>query len=383
MREVLRGWAIQEGTGANAPVLFSISRSQREFVVERHRNHAAFHEPTSVSAVCTLVVEIVAALVSERPALGSLHAAAAEIGDRLVLFPATHHAGKSTLMARLAAQGCRIFADDLILVDLDRREAVSTGCLPRLRLPVPAASSSDFRAFVAANTIGDDGYYAYLDTLAPVHHGDRAPVGAVVLLDRRPASGETRLEPIAIENALLALLRGNTNGALPAADALARYLAIVEGLPAWRLCFDDLECAVACLATSDLGATVRPMPAIALDECREGAIEPALLSGEAVRYARDPAVTLKIVGEAGFLHHRPTDTLHALNRLGLGLWNLLAAPLDAENIVSIFLGAFPDAEPASVRGDVDALLATLLAKGLVVKTAPQAAADPISPATAS
>lgn len=371
LRRVLRGWPDAAASMA-APPLLSVRRSGRSIEVTRTADSWSVREPGALSAVCTLVVELLADFVRANPALGGLHAAAAEFDGRLMLFPATHHAGKSTLMARLAQDGRRVFADDLIPVDLDARLAFATGCMPRLRLPLPAAATAPFRTFVAGNTAAADGWYAYLDTPdAPVVHGDTAPLGAVVVLERRK-NAAAELVPMAVEEALLALLVQNTNDALPAGDAFRRYLALVDSLPAWRLVYSDIEDAVVCLSGASLRqavpARVVASPAV---EAADAAAARAWLTAApgAVRYARSPAVELKLVGDAGFLVDPRSDGLHALNGLGLGLWNLLDTPLDRDTIAAVFTGAFPDVEPASVRADVDALLVRLVDQGLVTRNA--------------
>lgn len=185
LKAVLAGWPEQAVREPGGKPLLCVTQDARGLRVERPEYRFTSSEPTKVSAVCTLVVELVEAYVSAAPHLGSLHAASAEFAGRLVLFPATHRTGKSTLMARLAASGRRIFSDDLLPIDLTTGEAVATGCLPRLRLPLPSSASPAFADYVRNNAVIDDGYYCYVRPVSPTLHGDRAPVGAIVLLDRR------------------------------------------------------------------------------------------------------------------------------------------------------------------------------------------------------
>ena len=52
--------------------------------------------------------------LAENPELLCMHGAAVKIGNALVCFPARFRAGKSTLMACLAARGHQVFADDVL-----------------------------------------------------------------------------------------------------------------------------------------------------------------------------------------------------------------------------------------------------------------------------
>ena len=71
---------------------------------------------------------------------------------------------------------------------------MALGIAPRLRLPLPAAASSAFHAFVEVHRGLSDHESLYLALppalLAP--YGTTAPIGAVVLLDRK-MSGEPGL----------------------------------------------------------------------------------------------------------------------------------------------------------------------------------------------
>jgi hypothetical protein len=128
--------------------------------------------------------------------------------------------------------------------------------------------------------------------------------------------------------------------------------------------FSDLEDAVACLDRAfaewpDVPAT---KPAFRKRK-RSKPIVRGTGGGEL--FSRNPEVTLKIVGQAGFLVDARTNQIHQLNAMGLALWQLLDEPLEFSSAVLVFAGAFPDVSEAQIRGDLSGLLADLMDAGLV------------------
>ncbi|EHK53331.1 hypothetical protein [Allomesorhizobium alhagi] len=109
-----------------------------------------------------------------------------EFAERLVVFPSTNRAGKSTLIARLAAEGVAVHADDLLPLTPDD-EGMSLGISPRLRLPLPETAGATLTRFVMENQGAADGRYKYLELAAPLlaPFGESCPIGAFVLLERQ------------------------------------------------------------------------------------------------------------------------------------------------------------------------------------------------------
>lgn len=367
---VLVGCSMAASGAAQAPLL-SVSLSGDEVLIERHDDGSFFHEPSAVSAVCTLVVEIVDALAAAAPGLVCLHAAAAEFSGQLVLFPATHRAGKSTLMARLSAGGRRVFADDILPFDLGSGEAVATGCLPRLRLPLPRGASPEFSHHVRRNTGISDGYYAYLalpDETASVRFGERRRLGAIVLLDRRKRRVAARLEPAAPDSALLEILMRNTRGDRDAALLVSTFAAIVGGIPVRRLVYFDLDDAARCLDAAFADGFSANLPPTAVPRPVTQPIVSPAPSG-ATAYRRNPDLIVSRVGQAGFLADPRDNGIHVLDRVGLGVWTLLQQPHDAASLAAIVAGAFPAIPRKRIAADITALLGALEERGLIVPAA--------------
>jgi len=368
---VLKGWpATVSNTPAGNDPFLHVSAHAEEIRIERPETGFAALEPTSVSAVCTLVVEIVDAFVATSPHLASLHAASAEFGGRLVVFLASHRVGKSTLAARLSAAGRRVFSDDVLPVDLAAGEAVATGCLPRLRLPLPPSASSAFMDYVGAHAVLTDGYYCYVDApdITRTIHAQRAAIGAIVLLDREVDGAWARLVDVPVEDAVLNTLLRDTRHAFDAEKTLSGYCDLLKAAKAYRLIYSDLEDAVRCLNEAFIDwPRIEPPVGATQPQKQTATISLSMASDclKAERYRRKQAVSLKIVGDAGFLVERSANAIHMLNKMGVVLWHLLEEPVDQAALVDVIAGAFPGVRKEAIEQDIAGLVEGLCRAGLV------------------
>lgn len=338
---------------------------------------------TPVGAACSLMVGLAEALVAENPDRLCFHGGAALFGGRLVVFPGRSRAGKSTMIARLAAGGHTVFGDDILPLDA-AGEGMALGVAPRLRLPLPAGASAAFRDFVAAHKGAADERYHYLalpeGRLA--RRGVTAPLGAIVLLDRRPA-GTAQIQAAPERLALKLLARQSVQAAGDARPLLDAMRAIVRRLPCLVLTYADLEDAVALLESTFVRWPLRLMPPPPADEAgltrrlleRDeigAADDPAEGSHGSyrpgMRLVRNPGVTLHLIdGEAFLAGSGETAAIHHLNAVGAGIWNLLAQPMDEAEAAEVLAMAFPDVAPDTVARDVAALFAGLHASGFAVE----------------
>lgn len=341
---------------------------------------------TPVGAVCSLMVGLAEALVEENPHRLCFHGGAALFGERLVIFPGRSRAGKSTMIARLAAGGHTVFGDDILPLD-EKGDGVAMGVAPRLRLPLPASASLAFRDFVSTHEGAADHRYHYLALQdgGLARRGDTAPLGAIVLLDRRP-SGPAKIHAAPERLALKLLARQSVQSAEDARPLLDEMRAIVRRLPCLVLFYSDLEDAVALLDTTFMRWPVRLRHAPLADEAALTArlLEPdeADTSDEpaeaprsdyrpGVRLVRNPSVALHLVdGEAFLAGTGETAAIHHLNPVGAGIWNLLAEPTDEDEAATVLAAAFPDVEPHIIARDVAALFSGLHASGFAVEEIP-------------
>lgn len=334
---------------------------------------------SDVGAACSLMVSLAEALVTENPDRLCLHAGAVRFAGRLVVFPNRSHAGKSTLIARLAAAGYTVFGDDIVPID-EAGNGVALGVAPRLRLPLPAASSTRFREFVDAHVGASDGRYHYL-ALPPAilaRRGEIARPGAVVLLDRHP-EGDAKLYDAPRSLALKLLVQQNVSRSDDARPLLAQMNAFVQGLPCFVLSYADLEDATALLgkAFASWPPRVQTSP---LDDVhavieRMLAMEPIPHAGgtqcnyaPGMRLARRPDAALHLVdGEAFLAGGDNAAAIQHLNAIGAGIWNLLAEPIEETEAAEVLAMAFPDVDPDIIAGDVNALFTDLHRSGFAVE----------------
>ena len=326
-------------------------------------------EATAVRAACSAMVNVVGAYIDDHPGRLCLHCAAAEFSGRLVIFPSRAHAGKSTLIASLAASGHVIFGDDIIPVSDDDLSGISLGIAPRLRLPLPKDAGAPFREFVSRHAAAGDGYYLYLALpaggLAP--RKSTKPIGAIVLLDRRP-EGPAELGWATRSNILQSLIMQNFARAAPSGTLLDRLHSIMDRLPHLVLRYSNLE-----EATVLLQKTFAEWPPRlgAVTERYELDLTPGDEDEETVSddvgpdyppdtlLMQDPRIRLHAVDGELFLADAEGLSIHHLNQIGAGLWHLLAEPISQEQSIDVLCDAFPEADRRAVADDVRRLFSAL------------------------
>lgn len=326
-----------------------------------------------------------------------LHASAVARGDRVVAFLGPSGVGKSTLCAELVGAGWGFVADDGLALEEDERGAWR--CLPgppwlRLwpsalegRLGIPAAELPRVHETLEKRRLAVAGP----DTAPPA--GDLT-LAAVYLLERaaEESGGAPDLSACTRGEALVRLVEHSLAAAPLAAlglagerlDRLARLAAGVEvrrlqlsaGEEAARRVREVLLAGVGGgggggeAAHGGSGAADRPdapeeatvaatAPGAAGDRGQPVAGDP-----DAERFAPSPRVRARRVGEETVLLDLGSDRYFALNEVGAEVWAGLERGLDRGEILAALLAAF-DAEEETVRGDLDALLAELLAEGLI------------------
>lgn len=375
LRAAAPGWPFAETGGDGDPVA-TVRASAGSFELE-----IAGEDPVQVSAVsaaCSTIVDVVGAYNRENPGRLCFHCGAAEFAGRLVVFPSRARAGKSTLIARLAASRRVVFGDDILPVSDDDMSGIALGIAPRLRLPLPERASRPFRRFVSRRAAAGDGRYLYLGLpkggLAP--RNSTAPLGAIVLLDRRP-DGPASLTQASRSAILRSLIVQNFGRATHARDLLDRLHRIMDRLPRLVLRYSDLEEATALLEQTF--ATWPPrLDALAASDAGDGRgseVTDGALTRDPhsepnfppdMRFLQNPDVSLQAVDGELFLAHEDGTSIHQLNTMGAGLWNLLAEPATPHDMIEILCGAFPDADPSVVEDDVVRLLAALSKERFIV-----------------
>ncbi|MCF6272635.1 MAG: PqqD family protein [Rhodobacteraceae bacterium] len=333
-----------------------------------------YREP--VNAICAIVAEMAWAQLREKPSLLCLHGAAAEFSGRLVVFPATRRAGKSTLSVAMLAAGIKLYTDDFLPVSITKNgmiSGVSSGVSPRLRLPVPAQIGDRAKNYLQQRETLSNKQYTYvapLDTES-ARFGEAAPLGGVVFLERQDGATAS-LVPINKAEALKTLIRQNFSRALNAGDILAMLGFLAENLPAYALRYDKAEPAIALLKQqfSTWGEAPKPYhpkspPASVLDDGPQPYTTYDDISVGQFRQAKG----VKVVSTDGqrFLTGRNGQSIHYLNEGAAMIWQILSEPASAAEAVDILLAAFPEQPRVQIEKDVNRSFLDFAGNGLLFR----------------
>lgn len=317
--------------------------------------------PTA-SALCGLLADVLMAHTEANAGALTLHCGAVRMGDGLVALTGPHRAGKSTLVARLTAEpDLSVFCDDVLPLDADGH-GIALGIAPRLRLPLPPGASERFHRHVATHLGPADDRYGYLCAPTVARHGTRAPLAALVVLDRRE-SGPARLHRLDPDIAIQHLLARNMGDLGDAGHAFGLARAAAGRAQCLTLVYSDLEEAVALLRRAFTGARdagiAPPLPPAAPEAAAAAEIDP-----DAPWHRAEDAV-IRRVGGSAFLWRPEDTTLWHMNRVAEMVWAALEVPGSARDLAETLTDLFPGTPEARILADVSALLATLACRDLV------------------
>lgn len=362
LASILRGWHHQPAACAQHAHV-RVHREGDEFVIDTPWLEHPVRDHSTLRAAGNLAVDLVEAWLAEHPDTLSLHCGAALFGNQLVVFPARSHAGKSTLMARLAADNIPVFTDDVLPLSADDTAGLSLGLQPRLRLPLPDSAGPALRRLAAEAPLQDE-RYAYVrpaDAAAPVF-GRWASIGAIVLLERmEPGFSPARLETADRGDGLQELIFQNLSPDMRLPQCVARLHQLIARLPCFRLLYADLEEAAVLLGHR-----------FPLDEGQSATAEPPVtaqatpLTPPTAGFRPAPGVTACAVDAEVFVVGADGNRVFRLNPLASGIWKLLAETGAMEDIVDVIAAAFPEQGRERIKADVASLLTELVTRGLVL-----------------
>jgi hypothetical protein len=357
---------------ANASVPPLVTARMHGDAVEVRRADGEMMLLSPVSAACSIVVDLLGDYIHCHPDQLCLHCGAVEVGGRLVVFPSRSRAGKSTLVARLAADGHRVFGDDVLPISADDRSGIGLGLSPRLRLPLPKRATAPFRGFVDDHAGASDERYLYLalaDLLA--RRDDTAELGAIVLLDRRD-DGPAFFARAPRTAVLKALIAQNFSVSAPAGTLIDRMHALMDRLPLYLLRYSDLDEAAALIGRMFAVWPAEPVERETPDDFDralhvDGTAAAAQTTHAAdVKFVQNPGIRLRSVDGEMFLADAADAGIHHLNTVGVGIWNLLAEPTDRTEATEVLMAAFPDVAGDVIAADVAALFAVLAQERLIL-----------------
>lgn len=375
LRQVAKGWPSRiAATNPQANPFFSITALAGDELLtcESHVQDTPPRRFDAVNAVCDAMVGLALALPAEHPNLLSLHAAAVAMAGRLVIFPNVRRAGKSTLSAALARAGHPLFSDDVVPLSFTNQGQAfghATGLAPRLRLPLPEVLGQGFCDWAEAVAGPRNRQYLYLSLPDQPPQGAVLPLGAFVILDRRDEAVPAKLEPVAPDEAMDALLFQNFTRDRHSGDILQLMAAVLRDRPTFRLVYHDLASAVVCLE-----AAFADWPDPGPDRGDAGNIRfrladlvaPDLPKGTENCPLRQRSGTVETwLGERLFLADAEGRAIHRIDPIGAVVWLVLAEPATPGEIAALLAEAFPDTEPTQIADDLLRLLAQFHDAGLI------------------
>ena len=251
----LGGWDFQwVGTAAEGPPdVRIIENCNGEYrVVSNGPGGTDFGFDNPYDAANGLAGGLISVHVARNPKMVCINASAARIGGSLVIVIGDSFAGKSSVALHLAVLGHRFFGHDQIAVTLDQAPVgTCLGLMPQVRLPLPSDCGDAFREFVEGYSAmqGEDMAYLKLWDGEAGGFGEIAPIGTLVLLDRRH-SGTAELRPAS----RLELVRKMVSTAfaphIPSVELLDGLTHLADSAGAYHLKFSSSREAAALLSGS-------------------------------------------------------------------------------------------------------------------------------------
>lgn len=328
-----------------------------------------------VNAICALIVELAWARLREDTTLLCLHGAAVEINGRLLVFPSTRRAGKSTLTVAMAAAGSRVFTDDFLPLQISENGQISglaSGISPRLRLPAPDQLGKKAQEYIKDRRWISNRQYKYIapfkDHLA--HFGDTAPIGGLIFLDRKDGVKAT-LTKVSQSETLKTLITQNFSRAINAGSILKMLQFIASAAPSYTLEYDNTEDAIN-LIEHHFQEWQSPPPAVK-GELGEAFFSSALDAEQCpiLDISAGPLMQAQGITEISsdgknFLSGQNGKSIHYLNDGAATIWRLLAEPVSVKEVIEILCSVFPEHPAEDINRDVLTTIGNFAKNGLLM-----------------
>lgn len=365
----------QNGSGTSE-TLFQIQRTPKHFTLSSSvfDTNQQLKDPLNIA--CSLVAQLAWARLRYKTDMLCFHGAAIEVNGSLVLFPNKRRAGKSTLIACLAALGFRIFTDDYLPIEIGENGVMyghANGAAPRLRLPLPEEFSAELFDKLQSFSGPSNKQYLYLnppgDLLA--EHGERLPISTIVMLEREKGAvmGLSKASPADV---LRRVTLQNFSRHMNPARILGMINHLVESTRGLELRYESAEVAAAFLgekllsmSKSNADKEYQGMPDLATAELCE---TPHSLTFDGnTRYVRSTHVVERDHKTDCFVASTRGNRIHHMDLLARAIWTLLQEPTKLDDIVKVFMAAFPDKPEHALRRDISKTLAMFAEEGLLDK----------------
>lgn len=362
---LLNGWSVANVGDTGAPPHLVLRDGENSAVEVSGRWVGQTYKVTDPADIaCGFIAELLKAQANESSGSFCIHSAAAIVGGRAVVFPATFRSGKSVLVSVLAARGLKVMADDAVFISPETGEAVSPGISPRVRLPLPTSLSLRTSRYIAGAMQLQGKRYAYLslsDAIA-MPNGQRAPIGALVYL-KRMAEGKAALTEMPKSAALKALVWQNFARRLPAGQILTFLAGLVASRPTLELVYSEAEDAADVLERTFSQWSPKYSPDVVdFGDDRHWPGE-----DDGVWRAKPGIVERNLNGDE-FIADEDTGRVFHLNATASAIWRMLSAGDSTKAISSVMCEAFPDVDRDRISHDVDTISRSLRENGLLVAT---------------
>ncbi len=335
----------------------------------------SFKDPAN--ALCSLIVELAWARLREDTSLLCLHGAAIEFGGRLVIFPSTRRAGKSTLTVALAAAGKTVFTDDFLPLKATSDgllSGISSGISPRLRLPLPDQIGAVALNYIQNRSMIQNRQYRFVTpkTGELAKFGETAPIGSLVFLERTEGA-TAKIAPVSEADALTALIKQNFSRAMNTTGILKMLGFITKSAPAYRLTYDDAEQAVALLESRfqewDQAAPVFPadLNNVSFESALESDFTPEVFDISEGSFIHASGIEEVSSDGKRFLTGHNGKSIHFLNDGAANIWRLLEEPTSISEATEMLCAVFPDYPAENIRRDVVSTYTEFARNGLLQK----------------
>ncbi|MGO3004944.1 MAG: PqqD family protein [Halomonas sp.] len=323
---------------------------------------------TPVSAACSVIADLAGAFLHRHPEYIGLHCGAAQINDQLVIFPDSHRAGKSMLTAAFAAAGYRVFGDDVVALTPEG-EGLSLGVAPRLRLPLPASLDAEFRDFINHHQGPSDDRYGYvaLDETLLVSHGEKCPVGAIILIDRADSVTSPQLTALQHGEGLWQLLKQNFADTLSDQVLVAKFWSLMKHVPCFLLRYADAFQAADFVGRElEKVMNARPSNDALMSQDLPATGVAALDRNDQRCWHACQAAYEYPLGDELFVIVEEGGAIHRMNVTSRAVWALLQhEALTMEELSQTLVAFFMPVSLEQVRKDIAELLGQFLAAGLI------------------
>lgn len=321
-----------------------------------------FSDPANT--LCALIVELAWARLRENPQHLCLHGAAVEFAGRLLIFPSTRRAGKSTLTVALAAAGKKIFTDDFLPLEISPKGQVlgiSSGISPRLRLPVPDQIGPKARTYIGARNMIANRQYQFVSPRSSelAAFGETAPIGGIIFLERTDGASAS-IELVSHADALTTLITQNFSRAMNAGGILKILEFITQSAPAYRLKYDEAEPAIALLEDHFQTWPDSPptLPEQIVDDLLSSALDITLpettLDTSNGSFLHASGITVVSSEGEKFLTGRNGQSIHYLNDSAAMIWQLLDEPTSVSEAIEMLCVLYPEQPADQISVDVHA-----------------------------